>query len=67
MDADSVPNSVRPAGPRGDGALSPRAVAGIAAVRLTRRALLILALLLSLGLWAGLWAAIASLASAMLG
>ena len=38
-----------------------------AALRLTRRALLILALLLSLGLWAGLWAAIASLASAMLG
>lgn len=38
-----------------------------AAVRLTKRASLMLALLLSLGLWAAIWAAVASLAAAMLG
>lgn len=67
MDAESAPNSVCPTEGRVDSASSPQAVAGAAALRLTRRALLMLALLFSLAVWAGLWAAIASLASAMLG
>jgi hypothetical protein len=41
--------------------------AGEAALRLTKRASLMVALLLSLGLWAAIWAAVAALASAILG
>ena len=42
-------------------------LADAAALRLGRRASLMLALLLSLGLWAAIWAAVASLTSAILG
>lgn len=41
--------------------------AGMAGLRLSRRASLIAAVMLSLGLWAAIWAAVASVASAMLG
>jgi hypothetical protein len=67
--SDVAADSDRPAGGRSVGNQSSPSDAstGVAILRLTRRASLLLAFLLSLGLWAGIWTAVASLASAILG
>jgi hypothetical protein len=67
LTADFAPKSVHSAGVRKNQPSSHGNSAAIAALRLTRRASLIAALLLSIGLWAALWAAVAILASAVLG